>query len=323
MHLVDTLKARVRTIVADEGLTEGLDKIAVETPRDPTHGDFATNAAMVLAKPAKRNPRALGEVIAKALEADPLVEAASVAGPGFVNITVAQSALADVARAAMDGAAFTALAHTDAPQNINVEYVSANPTGPLHVGHARGAVVGDALANILERRGHTVVREYYINDAGVQVDVLARSAHLRALQALGETVEIPSGLYPGDYLVPVGEALAKTHGSALKTMAEDEWLPLVREASMEAMMASVRDDLAALSIRHDTFFSEKSLQTPVDKVAETIARLDADGLIYEGTLPRPKGVAEDWEDREQTLFRSTRYGDDMDRALKKSDGTYT
>lgn len=323
MHLVDTLKARVRTIVADEGLTEGLDKIAVETPRDPTHGDFATNAAMVLAKPAKRNPRALGEVIAEALEADPLVEAASVAGPGFVNITVAQSALADVARAAMDGAAFTALAHTDAPQNINVEYVSANPTGPLHVGHARGAVVGDALANILERRGHTVVREYYINDAGVQVDVLARSAHLRALQALGETVEIPSGLYPGDYLVPVGEALAKTHGSALKTMAEDEWLPLVREASMEAMMASVRDDLAALSIRHDTFFSEKSLQTPVDKVAETIARLDADGLIYEGTLPRPKGVAEDWEDREQTLFRSTRYGDDMDRALKKSDGTYT
>ncbi|MEM8856457.1 MAG: arginine--tRNA ligase, partial [Pseudomonadota bacterium] len=189
MHLVDTLKARVRTIVADEGLTEGLDKIAVETPRDPSHGDFATNAAMVLAKPAKRNPKALGETIAAALQNDPLVDAASVAGPGFVNITVAQSALAEVARAALDGAAFTALAHTDAPQSINVEYVSANPTGPLHVGHARGAVVGDALASILERRGHTVVREYYINDAGVQVDVLARSAHLRALQALGETVE--------------------------------------------------------------------------------------------------------------------------------------
>ncbi|WP_108661636.1 arginine--tRNA ligase [Acuticoccus kandeliae] len=323
MHLVETLKQAVAAIVQEEGLTDGLDRIAVETPRDPTHGDFATNAAMVLAKAAKRNPRELGELIARRIAESPLVESASVAGPGFVNMTISNAAVASVVRAAQDGAAFTALGRTDAPQKVNVEYVSANPTGPLHVGHARGAVVGDALANILELRGHEVTREYYINDAGAQVDVLARSAFLRYREALGETVEIPSGLYPGDYLVPVGEALAREHGSALLEESEAVWLPIVRETAIAMMMDAVREDLAVLAITHETFFSEKSLQAPEDIVAQTIAHLEGDGLIYEGVLPRPKGQADDWEDREQTLFRSTEYGDDMDRALKKSDGSYT
>ncbi|MCF3933044.1 arginine--tRNA ligase [Acuticoccus sp. M5D2P5] len=323
MHLVETLKQAVAAIVEGEGLTDGLDRIAVETPRDPTHGDFATNAAMVLAKAAKRNPRELGELIAARLADSPLVTSASVAGPGFVNITISPEAAAAVVRAAQDGAAFTALAQTDAPQKVNVEYVSANPTGPLHVGHARGAVVGDALANILALRGHEVTREYYINDAGAQVDVLARSAFLRYREALGETIEIPSGLYPGDYLVPVGEALAAEHGRALLDQEEAAWLPLVRETAIAMMMEAVRGDLAVLSIEHGTFFSEKSLQSPEDIVGKTIARLESEGLVYEGTLPRPKGQAEDWEDREQTLFRSTEFGDDMDRALKKSDGSYT
>ncbi|MBJ3776514.1 arginine--tRNA ligase [Acuticoccus mangrovi] len=323
MHLFETLKQRVTTIAQGEGLSVGLDRIAVETPRDPTHGDLATNAAMVLAKPAKRNPRELGEIIAARLVEDPLVAGASVAGPGFVNITIAPEAGAKVVKAALDGAAFTRLAETDAPQKVNVEYVSANPTGPLHVGHARGAVVGDALANVLALRGHAVTREYYINDAGSQVDALARSAFLRYREALGETIEIPSGLYPGDYLVPVGEALAREHGEALRDMAEEAWLPIVREVSIAAMMAAVREDLDVLQIRHEVFFSERSLQVPTDIVAATIQRLEGEGLIYQGVLPRPKGQADDWEDREQTLFRSTQYGDDIDRALKKSDGSYT
>ncbi|UOM34532.1 arginine--tRNA ligase [Acuticoccus sp. I52.16.1] len=323
MHLFEELKSRVIAIVEAEGLREGLDRIAIETPRDPSHGDLSTNAAMVLAKAAKRNPRQLGELIAEKLGADPLVAETSVAGPGFVNIRISDQAASAVILSALDGERFTGLARTPAPQRVNVEYVSANPTGPLHVGHARGAVVGDALASILALRGHEVTREYYINDAGAQVDVLARSAYLRYREALGETVEIPAGLYPGDYLVPVGEALAAAHGDRLATMDEAEWLPIVREAAIAAMMATVREDLAVLDIRHDLFFSERSLQTPDDIVAETVAKLERDGLIYEGVLPRPKGAAEDWEDREQTLFRSTRYGDDVDRALKKSDGSYT
>ena len=323
MHLIEILGRNVRAIARAQGLKGDFDRIAVEAPRDPTHGDLATNAAMVLAKPSGQKPRELAEAIAAALREDPLVEAASVAGPGFINLAVSPNAFAEVVRAAQDGRAFTSLARTEAPQRINVEYVSANPTGPLHVGHARGAVVGDALANILALRGHEVTREYYVNDAGAQVDVLARSAHLRYREALGERIEIPAGLYPGGYLIAVGEALAREHGPGLRQMAEPEWLPIVREAAIEAMMAVVRDDLAALGIRHDVFFSERSLQRPVDEVAETIERLRRDGLIYEGTLPRPKGQSEEWEDREQTLFRSTRYGDDIDRALKKSDGSYT
>lgn len=323
MHLFEELKARVIAIVTAEGLVDGLERIAIETPRDPAHGDLSTNAAMVLAKAAKRNPRQLGELIAEKLALDPLIAETSVAGPGFVNMRISPEAGAAVIRAALDGPAFTALAHTPDPQRVNVEYVSANPTGPLHVGHARGAVVGDALAAILERRGHKVTREYYINDAGAQVDVLARSAYLRYREALGETIEIPAGLYPGDYLVPVGAALAAEHGDGLKDMPEAEWLPLVRERAIAAMMEAVRGDLEVLNIAHDVFFSERSLQVPDDIVANTVAALEADGLIYEGVLPRPKGAAEDWEDREQTLFRSTQYGDDVDRALKKSDGSYT
>ncbi|RAI00645.1 arginine--tRNA ligase [Acuticoccus sediminis] len=323
MHLLEELKSRVIAIVEAEGLRDGLERIAIETPRDPSHGDLSTNAAMVLAKAAKRNPRQLGELIAGKLAEDPLVAETTVAGPGFVNIRISDQAAAAVIHSALDGERFTTLARTPAPQRVNVEYVSANPTGPLHVGHARGAVVGDALASILALRGHEVTREYYINDAGAQVDVLARSAYLRYLEALGETIEIPSGLYPGDYLVPVGEALKAEHGDALKAMDEAEWLPVVRAKAIAMMMDAVRDDLAVLHIGHDVFFSERSLQTPEDIVAKTIDRLEGDGLIYEGVLPRPKGAAEDWEDREQTLFRSTRYGDDVDRALKKSDGTYT
>ncbi|MEM0906616.1 MAG: arginine--tRNA ligase [Pseudomonadota bacterium] len=323
MHLPNALRARITAIVEGEGLTANLDRIAIETPRDKSHGDFATNAAMVLAKPAKKNPREIAALIAERLTDDPLVEAATVAGPGFVNITITAEAAKAVVLAAQDGAAYTALAKADEPISVNVEYVSANPTGPLHVGHARGAVVGDALARILELRGHDVTREYYINDAGAQVDVLARSAFLRYCEALGETIEIPSGLYPGDYLVPVGKALAAEYGPSLKTMAEADWLPLVREAAINAMMDAVRDDLAALNISHDVFFSERSLQVPADKVGEMLARLREEDLVYDGTLPRPKGQAEDWEDREQTLFRSSRYGDDSDRALIKSDGSYT
>lgn len=323
MHLPDTLRALILDIVANEDLTEGLDRVAVETPRDPTHGDFATNAAMVLAKPAGRKPRDLAEIIAARLAESDLVAAASVAGPGFVNLTMSPKAVAAVVRAAQDGAAYTALARADAPQKVNVEYVSANPTGPLHVGHARGAVVGDALASILELRGHEVTREYYINDAGAQVETLARSAYLRYREALGETVEIPAGLYPGDYLVPVGEALAKTHGDALLAMDEAEWLPIVRDTAIAAMMETVREDLAALAITHERFFSEQALHEPVDRVGAMVERLRGEGLVYQGTLPRPKGQSEDWEDREQTLFRASDYGDDSDRALLKSDGSYT
>ncbi len=323
MHLPDTLRALIIDIVQEAGLREGLDRVTVEAPRDPSHGDFATNAAMVLAKPAGRKPRELAEEIAARLGQSDLVVAASVAGPGFVNLTLTQEALASVVRAAQDGAAFTALARSATPQKVNVEYVSANPTGPMHVGHARGAVVGDALASILELRGHTVTREYYINDAGAQVDVLARSAYLRYREALGETIDIPAGLYPGDYLVPVGEALAATHGRALVDQPEAEWLPVVRDVAIDLMMERVREDLAALNITHDVFFSERSLRQPEDLVAATVERLRRDGLIYEGTLPRPKGQSEEWEDREQTLFRSTQFGDEIDRALLKSDGSYT
>ncbi len=323
MHLLDTLRTRIIAIAEAEGLSEGLERVAVETPRDPTHGDFSTNVAMVLAKSAGRKPRDLAETIAARLGDDPLIEAVSVAGPGFINLTITAEAASAVVRAAQDGAAYTALARTDAPQRVNVEFVSANPTGPMHVGHARGAVVGDVLASILEVRGHEVTREYYINDAGAQVDVLARSAYLRYLEALGETIEIPEGLYPGDYLVPVGEALKAEFGESLKAMDEAQWLPLVRDRAIDGMMAMIRDDLGALNIVHDTFFSERTLQQPVDKVAATIQRLRGANLVYEGTLPRPKGQSEEWEDREQTLFRSTEFGDDIDRALMKSDGSYT
>jgi arginyl-tRNA synthetase len=304
-------------------------RAVVEPPRDPSHGDLATNAALVLAKEARMNPRALAELIAADLRGDPDVASAEVAGPGFINLRLAPSVYGDVVRAVLaEGKAFGRGERDgqDAAQGaVNVEYVSANPTGPMHVGHGRGAVFGDALANLLAFAGHRVAREYYINDAGAQVDVLARSAYLRYREALGETVAIPEGLYPGDYLKPVGQALAEKFGRSLADKPESEWLPLVRDAAIEAMMAMIREDLAALDIRHDVFFSERSLsQGGTDLIRATIEGLRGRGLVYEGRLDPPKGQpVEDWEDREQTLFRATAFGDDVDRPLLKSDGSYT
>jgi len=297
----------------------------VEPPRDASHGDLATNAAMVLAKEARMNPRALAEQIAAELRKDDEIASAEVAGPGFINLRLRPGVYQDVLQAVLrEGKAFGRSERADG-EAVNVEYVSANPTGPLHVGHGRGAVFGDALASLLAFAGHRVAREYYINDAGAQVDVLARSAYLRYREALGENVQIPDGLYPGEYLKPVGEALAARFGVSFVGKPESEWLPAVREAAIESMMARIRDDLAALNIRHDVFFSERSLsQGETDQTLATIEALRARDLIYEGRLPPPKGQAiEDWEDREQTLFRATAFGDDVDRPLLKSDGSYT
>jgi arginyl-tRNA synthetase len=287
---------------------------------------MATNAAMVLAREAGARPRELADKIAEKLRADDLIAAVDVAGPGFINLTLQPSAwIAELRTVLSEGAAYGRSA-VGAAQKVNVEYVSANPTGPMHVGHCRGAVFGDALANLLQFAGFDVVREYYINDAGAQVDVLARSAFLRYREALGEDIgAIPEGLYPGDYLKPVGEALAREHGDRLKAMSEAAWLPVVREKAIAMMMDAIKIDLAALNIRHEVFFSERSLiAAGNNKVAETIDFLRAKGDIYEGSLPPPKGKpVEDYEDRVQTLFRATKYGDDVDRPLIKSDGSYT
>lgn len=301
-----------------------LARVVVESPRDASHGDLSTNAAMVLSKDLGMKPRDVAELLVARLALDPDVAKAEVAGPGFVNLALSDEywrrLLVEIARR---GAEY-GIAEQRGPGKVNVEYVSANPTGPMHVGHARGAVVGDAIASLLAAAGFDVTREYYINDAGAQVDVLARSTFLRYREALGEDVgEIPAGLYPGDYLKPVGAALAAAHGAALKEKPEAEWLPLVRAFTIDAMMAVIREDLRALGIRHDVFFSERSLQTPVDRVAGAIDALRAKGAIYDGTLEKPKGDVEDWEPREQTLFRATAFGDDVDRPLMKSDGSYT
>ncbi|MCP8939355.1 arginine--tRNA ligase [Alsobacter sp. SYSU M60028] len=331
MNIFDEFQSRLAAIIERLGregaLPPGLDtgKVVVESPRDASHGDLATNAAMVLAKEAKSNPRALAERIAAALAEDPDVVSAEVAGPGFINIRLEGAVFRRVVAACVaQGRDFGRVPRSGA-ERVNVEYVSANPTGPMHVGHGRGAVFGDALANLLAFAGEDVAREYYINDAGAQVDVLARSAYLRYREALGETVSIPEGLYPGDYLKPVGEALARAHGDALLTQDEAQWLPLVRQTAIDMMMDMIRADLAALDIRHDVFFSERSLSSgPVDRIRETIDDLRSRDLVYEGRLAPPKGQpVEDWEDREQTLFRATAFGDDVDRPLLKSDGSYT
>ncbi|MDX0935406.1 arginine--tRNA ligase [Sinorhizobium medicae] len=301
-------------------------RINVEPPRDASHGDVATNAAMVLAKPLGMNPRALADLIGDKLAQDPEVAEVSVAGPGFINVRLSvsywQKLLAVITRAGV-GYGRSALG---AGRKINVEYVSANPTGPMHVGHCRGAVVGDALANLLAFSGFDVTKEYYINDAGSQIEVLARSAFLRYRQALGEDIgEIPAGLYPGDYLVPAGEALADEYGTSLRIMPEDKWMPLVKERVIDAMMAMIREDLAALNVNHDVFFSERALHdNGAARIRTAINDLTFKGHVYKGMLPPPKGqLPEDWEDREQTLFRSTEVGDDIDRPLIKSDGSYT
>ena len=298
---------------------------APEEPRDLKHGDMATNAAMVLAKPAGMKPRDIAELLAAQLRADPDVTKAEVAGPGFINLTLAPRfwhALVGEVLRAKDAYGRSGIG---AGQTVDVEYVSANPTGPMHIGHCRGAVFGDALASLLAHAGYKVTREYYINDAGAQVDKLGQSAYLRYLEALGETIgEIPPGLYPGDYIKPIGAALAKQHGPALKGKPEAERIAICRQAAIAANLSEIKDDLAQLGVRHDVFFSEASLVGARDKIGEAIAKLKAKGLIFQGALPRPKGHDEDeWEEREQTLFRSTAFGDDMDRALQKSDGSYT
>ena len=315
-------------LIAAGVLPFGVDqsRVAVEPPRDAAHGDMATNAAMVLAKDAGRKPRELAELMAEKLRADALIEKVEVAGPGFINLTLRPAAWMEALRAAVTLGRDYGKSDGGAGAPVNVEYVSANPTGPMHIGHCRGAVFGDALANLLALTGYKVTREYYINDAGVQVDQLARSAFLRYREALGENIgTIPEGLYPGEYLKPVGAALAAGYGKTLATQLETVWLPVVREKAIAMMMATIRADLAALNVKPDVFFSERSLVTAgVDHVAAAIEWLRERGYVYEGRLSPPKGApAEDWEDREQTLFRSTAFGDDTDRALKKSDGSYT
>ncbi len=301
-------------------------EILGEAPRDPTHGDVAVNAALVLAKAAKMKPRDIADVLKAKLEVAADVAKIDVAGPGFLNITFKPEVWQGLVRTILkEGSKFGAGSVSGHPK-LNLEYVSANPTGPMHVGHCRGAVFGDALANLLSFAGYDVTREYYINDAGGQVDVLAKSAFLRYREALGEDIgPIPEGYYPGDYLKPAGEALAKEHGKKLLAMKEVEWLPLVRTFTIDKMMDMIRDDLAALNIKHDVFFSEASLtRAGKDQIKAAIDDLRKKGLIFEGTLEKPKGHDdEEWEDRTQTLFKSTAFGDDEDRAIQKSNGGYT
>jgi arginyl-tRNA synthetase len=331
MNVFTRFTAHVRSAVAN--LAAGgtfarppeLERIVVEPPRDAAHGDLATNAAMALAKDAGLKPRELAERLAAELGKRPEITKVEVAGPGFINITLDPSVWRQALHEAILAGPDYGRCDIGGAEPINVEYVSANPTGPMHVGHCRGAVFGDALANLLAFAGYAVTREYYVNDAGAQVDVLARSAYLRYREALGENITIPEGFYPGDYLKPVGQALASEHGATLNQMPEEVWLPIVRAKAIDMMMVQIREDLATLNVRHDVFFSERSLiEGERNAVAQTIAALRAEGKVYEGRLPPPKGGAEeDWEDREQTLFRSTELGDDVDRPLKKSDGSYT
>ena len=307
-------------------LPTGLDRkaVAVEPPRDASHGDLATNAAMVLAKRAGTNPRALAGLIAPKLSALDEVESADVAGPGFINIRLKPNVWQGELRSILDAGADYGRSRLGAGTRVNVEYVSANPTGPMHMGHCRGAVVGDALASLLEHAGYAVTREYYVNDAGAQVDTLARSAWLRYREALGEDIgAIPEGLYPGDYLKPVGAHLAKEYGDGFVAAPEAEWLQLFRRRTVEEMLELIRADLALLGIHHDVFASEAEVQASgaADRALET---LRAKGLIYEGVLEAPKGeTPEDWEPVELTLFRSTEFGDDQDRPMKKSNGSWT
>ncbi len=297
--------------------------VAVEPPRDPAHGDMATNAAMVLAKPSRRPPREIADLLVPHLMRDPRVVTCEIAGPGFINLRLAPEVWHDVVAEAIDAGPAFGHSGLGAGVSVNVEFVSANPTGPLHVGHVRGAVFGDALANLLDAAGYDVTREYYINDGGAQVDVLARSAFERYREAHGLSPEIAEGLYPGDYLVPVGAALKERFGDRFLEAPEAEWLPAVREAATEAMMDLIRADLAALGVTMDAFFSEKSLYG-TGRIEAALHELDRRGLIYNGTLEPPKGkMPEDWEPREQTLFRSTAHGDDVDRPVRKSDGTWT
>ncbi len=330
MNVFDVFSAHVLEAVSDlikAGDLPGdlpLHALTVQPPRDASHGDLASNAAMVLAKPAGQPPRAIAERLVEKLRALDDVEAAEVAGPGFINLRISAQFWRDLIPTILRAGVDFGASEAGAGKPVNVEYVSANPTGPLHVGHVRGAVFGDALANLLAKVGHEVVREYYINDAGGQIDTLARSVHLRYREALGDDIgDIPEGLYPGAYLVPVGAALAAEFGDQYQQTDEGEWLEVFRRRSVDAMMDLIRDDLAALGIHHAVFFSEHDLHTS-GRIGEVVDRLRASGHLYEGVLEPPKGkLPDDWEAREQTLFRATDFGDDVDRALQKSDGSYT
>ncbi|MDF7775759.1 arginine--tRNA ligase [Sphingomonas sp. AOB5] len=320
------LDAALDALVASGDLPAGLERraVTVEPPRDPSHGDLATNAAMVLAKPAGTNPRALAEKLVAELEKIGEVTAVSVAGPGFINLTLNEDAWRNELTAILDMGGGYGRSGVGEGVTVNVEYVSANPTGPMHMGHCRGAVVGDALASLLEFIGHKVVREYYVNDAGGQVDTLARSAHLRYREALGEDIgEIPEGLYPGDYLKPVGQALAAEYGDKFVGADESKWLILFRKTAVAAMLVLIKHDLGQLGIHHDLFSSEAELQAE-GKPEAAEKWLREQGLVYDGVLEAPKGeLPDDWEPVELPLFRSTQFGDDQDRPIKKSNGSWT
>ncbi|QFT95791.1 Arginine--tRNA ligase [Roseovarius sp. THAF8] len=329
MNLFTEIRASVLaaldTMQSRGELPDDLDmaNVTVEPPRDAAHGDMATNAAMVLAKPSGQKPRDIAEKLATLLAADDRIESAEVAGPGFLNLRLANSLWQDVVRAALQGGEAYGRSELGKGKRVNVEYVSANPTGPLHVGHTRGAVFGDALASLLDYVGYEVTREYYINDGGAQVDVLARSVYLRYLEAHGQEIAFEDGTYPGDYLVPVGEALKEKVGDDYVGQPEDVWLADVRDFATDAMMALIREDLDALGVRMDVFYSEKSLYG-TGRIEQALDALHSKGLIYEGVLEPPKSKKpEDWEPREQTLFKSTAHGDDVDRPVKKSDGDWT
>jgi arginyl-tRNA synthetase len=320
------LNAALDALEAGGALPSGLGRaaITVEPPRDATHGDLSTNAAMVLAKPAGMNPRALAEELVTELAKLPDVISVEIAGPGFINLRLSQATWIDELRAFAELGTDYGRSGLGGGSTVNIEYVSANPTGPMHMGHCRGAVVGDALATLLEFAGHKVIREYYVNDAGGQVDVLARSVHLRYRAALGQAFgEIPEGLYPGDYLIPVADSLAREFGDNYATSPESEWLTLFRTRAVAAMLVMIKDDLALLGIKHDLFSSEAELQAQ-GKPAEAEAWLRAHDLVYDGVLEAPKGkVLEDWEAVKLPLFRSTKFGDDQDRPIRKSDGSWT
>ena len=314
-------------LVADGVLPADLDRknVTVEPPRDPSHGDLATNAAMVLAKAAGTNPRALAEAIKPRLEAIPTITSVEIAGPGFINLRLNANAWRDELKTILREGDEYGLSTIGNNERVNVEYVSANPTGPLHMGHCRGAVVGDSLARLLEAAGFRVTKEYYVNDAGAQVDTLARSVHLRYREALGEDIgEIPEGMYPGDYLKPVGVLLAAEHGAKFVSAAEAEWLPVFRERAIAAMLDLIRHDLGLLGIHHDLFSSEAEVQRK-GAVDDAMGVLRDKGLVYEGVLERPKSLDphDEWEPVELTLFRSSQFGDDQDRPMKKSDGSWT
>ena len=330
MTLYATFAAHVNDVLdvleAQGALPQGLDRksITIEPPRDTSHGDLSTNAAMVLAKGAGTNPRALAGLMVPGLEALDMIASVSVAGPGFVNVTLVPAVWRDEIASIHAGGVDYGRSSMGTGTRVNVEYVSANPTGPMHMGHCRGAVVGDALASLLQYAGYDVTREYYVNDAGGQVDTLARSVHLRYREALGEDVgEIPEGFYPGDYLIPVGQALAARYGDTFVGKAEAEWLVSFRQESVAAMLEIIKSDLALLGIHHDRFSSEKAVQE-AGRVNEMLAALEARDLVYTGVLEAPRGhVSEDWEQRPLLLFKSTQFGDDGDRPLKKASGEWT